>query len=38
MVLMGVVRLGTIAAAMVTLSPLLSLVAAPAVVPVVLVT
>ena len=37
-VLMGVVRLGTIAAAMVALSPLLSLVAALAVVPVVLVT
>jgi ATP-binding cassette subfamily B multidrug efflux pump len=37
-VLMGVVRLGTIAAAMVTLSPLLSLVAALPVVPVVLVT
>ena len=37
-VLMGVVRLGTIAAAMVALSPLLSLVAAVAVVPVVLVT
>ena len=36
-VLMGVVRLGTIAAAMVALSPLLSLVAALAVVPVVLV-
>ena len=37
-VLMGVVRLGTIAAAMVALSPLLSLVAALTVVPVVLVT
>ena len=37
-VLMGVVRLGTIAAALVALSPLLSLVAALAVVPVVLVT
>ena len=37
-VLMGVVRLGTIAAAMVALSPLLSLVAALVVVPVVLVT
>jgi ATP-binding cassette subfamily B protein len=37
-VLMGVVRLGTIAAAMVALSPLLSLVAALAVAPVVLVT
>jgi ATP-binding cassette, subfamily B, multidrug efflux pump len=37
-VLMGVVRLGTIAAAMVALSPLLSLVAALPVVPVVLVT
>jgi len=37
-VLMGVVRLATIAAAMVALSPLLSLVAALAVVPVVLVT
>ena len=37
-VLMGIVRLGTIAAAMVALSPLLSLVAAVAVVPVVLVT
>jgi ATP-binding cassette subfamily B multidrug efflux pump len=37
-VLMGVVRLGTIAAAMVALSPLLSLVAGLAVVPVVLVT
>ena len=37
-VLMGVVRLGTIAAAMVALSPLLSLVAALGVVPVVLVT
>jgi ATP-binding cassette, subfamily B, multidrug efflux pump len=37
-VLMGIVRLATIAAAMVALSPLLSLVAAVAVVPVVLVT
>lgn len=37
-VLMGVVRLGTIAAAMIALSPLLSLVAALAAVPVVLVT
>src|SRR5215475_11639748 len=37
-VLMGIVRLGTIAAAMLALSPLLSLVAAVAVVPVVLVT
>ncbi len=37
-VLMGVVRLGTIAAAMVALSPLLSLVAALVVLPVVLVT
>jgi ATP-binding cassette subfamily B protein len=37
-VLMGVVRLGTIAAAMLALSPLLSLVAALVVVPVVLVT
>jgi ATP-binding cassette subfamily B multidrug efflux pump len=37
-VLMGVVRLGTIAAAMVALSPLLSLVATVVVVPVVLVT
>jgi ATP-binding cassette, subfamily B, multidrug efflux pump len=37
-VLMGVVRLGTIAVAMLALSPLLSLVAALAVVPVVLVT
>ncbi len=37
-VLMGVVRLGTIAVAMAALSPLLSLVAALAVVPVVLVT
>src|SRR5215831_3196639 len=37
-VLMGVVRLGTIAAAMVAISPLLSLVAALVVVPVVLVT
>jgi ATP-binding cassette subfamily B multidrug efflux pump len=37
-VLLGVVRLGTIGAAMVALSPLLSLVAALAVVPVVLVT
>src|SRR5262244_4323593 len=37
-VLMGVVRLGTIAAAMLALSPLLSLVAALAVLPVVLVT
>jgi ATP-binding cassette subfamily B multidrug efflux pump len=37
-VLMGVVRLGTIAAAMLALSPLLSLVAALGVVPVVLVT
>ncbi len=37
-VLMGVVRLGTIAAALVALSPLLSLVAALAAVPVVLVT
>jgi ATP-binding cassette subfamily B multidrug efflux pump len=37
-VLMGIVRLVTIAAAMVTLSPLLSLVAALAVVPVVMVT
>jgi ABC-type multidrug transport system fused ATPase/permease subunit len=37
-VLMGVVRLGTIGAALVALSPLLSLVAALAVVPVVLVT
>jgi ABC-type multidrug transport system fused ATPase/permease subunit len=35
---MGVVRLGTLAVAMVALSPLLSLVAALAVVPVVLVT
>src|SRR5499427_205245 len=37
-VLMGIVRLGTIAAAMVALSPLLSLVAAVAIVPVVMVT
>jgi ATP-binding cassette subfamily B protein len=37
-VLMGIVRLGTIAAAMVALSPLLSLVAAVTVVPVALVT
>jgi ATP-binding cassette subfamily B multidrug efflux pump len=37
-VLMGVVRLGTIAAAMLALSPLLSLVAALVVVPVILVT
>ena len=37
-VLMGVVRLGTIGAAMLALSPLLSLVAALAVLPVVLVT